>query len=137
MPTAEGAGAQSIVTIGDKGRAQLGRFESEQMLMSIADTYKVKVTFAQASLIAEELLKHQPEAIRVFFNKFQSAISFKPTVATVLSPASLDKQLAIAAGNNQLDQYEVDATHEKEDVLRDLQVRQIRRQLPHCVGPSS
>ncbi len=38
----------------------------------------------QASMIAEELLKQSPEAIRVIFNKFRSAISYKPTVATVL-----------------------------------------------------
>jgi hypothetical protein len=40
----------------------------------------------QASLIAEELLAHNPDAIRIVFNKFRSAISFKPTVATILSP---------------------------------------------------
>ena len=40
----------------------------------------------QASLIAEELLAHNPDAVRILFNKFRSAISFKPTIATVLSP---------------------------------------------------
>lgn len=41
----------------------------------------------QASLIAEDLLKHNPEVVKIIFNKFRSAISFKPTLATVLSPA--------------------------------------------------
>jgi hypothetical protein len=40
---------------------------------------------AQASLIAEQVLAERADAVRVLFNKFQSAISFKPTLATVLS----------------------------------------------------
>lgn len=36
-------------------------------------------------MIAEELLKHNPEVVKVMFNKFHSAISFKPTLATVLT----------------------------------------------------
>ncbi len=40
---------------------------------------------SQASLIAEAIMQKHPEAVRVLFNKFHSAISFKPTVATVLS----------------------------------------------------
>lgn len=44
------------------------------------------VLLTQASLIAEELLKSEPETVRVLYNKFGSAVSFKPTVATVLMP---------------------------------------------------
>lgn len=39
----------------------------------------------QASLIAEEIAKHGADAVRIVFNKFHSAISFKPTLATVLN----------------------------------------------------
>jgi F-type H+-transporting ATPase subunit gamma len=39
----------------------------------------------QASLIAEEILRQQGDAVRVIFNKFYSAISFRPTLATVLN----------------------------------------------------
>lgn len=39
----------------------------------------------QASLLAEEVLKSNPDAIRVIYNKFKTAISYKPTIATVLS----------------------------------------------------
>lgn len=31
-------------------------------------------------------MKYNPDAVRVVFNKFKSAISFKPTVSTVLTP---------------------------------------------------
>jgi F-type H+-transporting ATPase subunit gamma len=40
----------------------------------------------QAALITEELLKSNPEVVKVLFNKFRSAISFKPTLATILTP---------------------------------------------------
>ncbi|GLC36762.1 hypothetical protein PLESTB_000785700 [Pleodorina starrii] len=108
-----------LVSIGDKGRSQLMRAESRLFTYTFAETYKVRVTFAQASLIAEELLKNNPEVVKVMFNKFRSAISFKPTLATVLTPEVLEKQLTEPSGNR-LDAYEIEATHERSDVLRDL-----------------
>jgi hypothetical protein len=36
-------------------------------------------------MIAEEILKKNPDAVRILFNKFHSAVSFKPTIATILS----------------------------------------------------
>lgn len=35
--------------------------------------------------MAEEVLREGGDAVRVVFNKFHSAISFKPTMATVLN----------------------------------------------------
>eukprot|EP00775_Hariotina_reticulata_P011495 gene11495-11638_t len=79
------ASGDSIITIGDKGRAQLQRVAPDKIKISIADTYKDKVTFSQASLIAEEVLRQHGDAVRVLFNKFHSAISFRPTLSTVLN----------------------------------------------------
>lgn len=36
--------------------------------------------------MAEELLKTEFDAAHLIFNRFKSAISYKPTLATVLSP---------------------------------------------------
>ena len=36
--------------------------------------------------MAEELLKTEFDAARVIYNRFKSAIAYKPTIATVLSP---------------------------------------------------
>ncbi|GFR50093.1 hypothetical protein Agub_g12238 [Astrephomene gubernaculifera] len=108
-----------LVSIGDKGRSQLMRAEPRMFSHTFAETYKIRVTFAQASIIAEELLKSNPEVVKVLFNKFRSAISFKPTLATVLTPEALEKQLTEPTGNR-LDAYEIEATHERSDVLRDL-----------------
>ena len=111
-----------LIVMGEKGRAQLGRFERDSILSTIADTNKVKITFAQvlptacalaswwwcmqrrpcrpsphhgmlrhvlcaqAAYLAEEVLKTEYDAAFVIFNRFQTAISFKPTISTVLSP---------------------------------------------------
>ena len=40
----------------------------------------------QASVLAEHLLASNPDVIKILFNKFYSAISFKPTITTILSP---------------------------------------------------
>ena len=41
----------------------------------------------QVSAISEELLKTEYDAVRIIYNRFYSAISFKPTIATVLRRA--------------------------------------------------
>lgn len=46
---------------------------------------QARLTFTTASQVAEELMKREPETVRIVFNKFQSAISFRPTIATALS----------------------------------------------------
>ena len=40
----------------------------------------------QASALAEEILKTEYDAARIIYNRFQSAIAFKPTIMTILSP---------------------------------------------------
>ena len=40
----------------------------------------------QICQISEELLKTEYDALRIVYNRFGSAVSFKPTIATVLSP---------------------------------------------------
>ena len=48
----EGSGkTQTIVSIGDKGRAQLARAEPSLYAMGIADTYKARVTFNQVRVL--------------------------------------------------------------------------------------
>lgn len=40
----------------------------------------------QASGVAEELLKTEFDAAHIIYNRFKSAIAYKPTLNTVLSP---------------------------------------------------
>jgi hypothetical protein len=44
------------------------------------------VCLSQACGVAEELLKTEFDAAHLIFNRFKSAIAYKPTLATVLSP---------------------------------------------------
>ena len=70
----------------------------------------------QVSAIAEELLKREYDVVRIIFNRFQSAIAFKPTIATVLSPDALEKE--VEAGGK-LDQYETEGP-DRAEMLQDL-----------------
>ena len=71
---------------------------------------------SQVSAIAEELMKTEYDAVRIIFNRFSSAISFKPTVATVLSPDALEKE--VEAGGK-LDVYEMEGP-DRGELLQDL-----------------
>lgn len=70
----------------------------------------------QVSAIAEQLMKTEYDVVRIIFNRFSSAISFKPTIATVLSPDALEKE--IEAGGK-LDQYETEGP-DRAEMLQDL-----------------
>lgn len=68
------------------------------------------------SAIAEELIKTEYDAARIIFNRFHSAISFKPTVATVLSPDALEKEVE---SGGKLDLYEMEGP-DRGELLQDL-----------------
>ncbi len=46
----------------------------------------VMLDTVQASGVAEELLKTEFDAAHIIYNRFKSAIAYKPTLNTVLSP---------------------------------------------------
>lgn len=54
----------------------------------------------------------------MIFNRFQSVISFKPTVATILSPAAVEKR-AEEEGGLAFDMYEVEGP-DRGELLLDL-----------------
>ncbi|BDA41901.1 ATP synthase subunit gamma, mitochondrial [Coccomyxa sp. Obi] len=105
-----------LVVIGEKGKAQLQRDQASHIKETIADVGKVRITFAQVSAIAEELMKTEYDAARIIFNRFHSAISFKPTVATVLSPDALEKEVE---SGGKLDVYEMEGP-DRGELLQDL-----------------
>lgn len=72
----------------------------------------------QASLIADGITKLGADKTQVVFNRFQSVISFKPTVATILSPAAIEKR-AEEEGGLSFDQYEVEGP-DRGELLLDL-----------------
>jgi F-type H+-transporting ATPase subunit gamma len=71
---------------------------------------------AQASAVSEEILKTEYDSVRLLYNSFKSAISFKPTISTILSPETLEKSDIIA---DRFDQYELEGT-DRAEMLADL-----------------
>ena len=71
----------------------LGKFSCPEvallcMMMCTVAAYITKgyPLLLQICAISEELLKTEYDAMRIVYNRFGSAVSFKPTIATVLSP---------------------------------------------------
>lgn len=106
----------SVVIVGEKARTQLQRDMKDKIKMTIADVGKVKVTFSQVSQIAEDILKTDFDSARIIFNRFVNSISFKPTIATILAPDSLEKSLE---AGGELDAYEIEGP-DKSELLLDL-----------------
>lgn len=105
-----------LIILGEKGRSQLQRDMKDKIVATFADTGKAKMTFAQASAISEEILKTEYDVVRIIYNRFVSAISQKPTVATVLSPDALEKAAEAGAA---IDQYEIEGP-DRAEMLQDL-----------------
>jgi F-type H+-transporting ATPase subunit gamma len=118
-----------LVVMGEKGRSQLQRDMRESIYATIADTNKVRVTFPEASQIAEELLKTEFDTARIIYNRFVSAISQKPTIATVLSPDALEKTAAEGAP---IEQYEIEGP-DRAELLMDLAEFQLATTLYNCM----
>ncbi|KAL3679404.1 hypothetical protein R1sor_022360 [Riccia sorocarpa] len=110
----------SYVVIGEKGKAQLQRDSRKHIKMFVTETQKLPINFSLASALADEIMKTvEFDAIHLVYNKFQSVVSFLPTVATILSPETL------AAGSEvgklgDLDSYEFEGAETKAAVLQNL-----------------
>ncbi|CAK9178917.1 unnamed protein product, partial [Ilex paraguariensis] len=62
----------------------------------------------QVSVLADDILKNvEYDALRIVFNKFQSVVSFVPTVATLLSPEVVEKEAKSGGKLSELDSYEI------------------------------
>ena len=79
------------------------------------DATKQPLTFGTASALAEQVAKDNEGKALIVYNRFVSAISFKPTIATVLSGEEYEK----SAENleNKFDSYEVEGPDRGEFLL--------------------
>ena len=78
-------GEPSMTIVGEKARGQLSKTYSSHLRNVILDVTKIPLTFATASMVTDIILGKGASKSQVIYNRFQSVISFKPTVATVLS----------------------------------------------------
>jgi len=108
-----------FVIVGDKGKAQLQREYKKFISTYITETQKVSINFTQCAMIADEIIKSSEyDVIKVVYNKFNSAVSFLPTVATLLSPEMLAGEEAQKIGN--LESYETEGAETQGEVLQNL-----------------
>ena len=122
-----------LVVVGEKGRALLVRDLKDRIYATVADTNKVKITFPEACAIAEEILKTEYDVSRVLYNRFVSAIAQKPTIATVLSPAALERE---AEAGGSIDAYELEGP-DRPELLHDLAEFQLATTLFNCMLESN
>lgn len=82
--TAEGKTFQ-IIVVGEKGRAQLRRLYSDEIVSSLTDRLS-PYNFDLACAIAHEVLSSGAEfdAVHVCYNEFKSAIAYVPSVKSIV-----------------------------------------------------
>lgn len=108
-----------FVLIGDKGKAQLQREYSNHFSSFFTETQKEGISFTQCAMISDAILKdNKYDALHLVFNKFESAVSFMPTVATILSTATLETEEGQKVCN--LNSYEFEGDEIPSDMLMNL-----------------
>ncbi|KDD73453.1 ATP synthase [Helicosporidium sp. ATCC 50920] len=105
-----------LFVLGEKGRSQLQRDMRRSIAGTAADTGKVRITFSLASALADEIVGTEYDVARVIYNRFVSAINYKVTVATILSPNALERE---AEAGGALDAYEIEGP-DRAELLQDL-----------------
>jgi len=105
----------TLNVVGDKARAQLTRTIPQQINNVVVDTTKQPLTFATASAIADAIMAKGAPKTQLVYNRFASAISFKPTIATIMSQEELEK--AAEEGVNEFDSYEIEGPDRSEFLL--------------------
>nr|BAU68121.1 mitochondrial ATP synthase gamma subunit [Ulva compressa] len=105
-----------LMCVGSKGINPMKRLQGHRLDGALTDYTKNKITFATASAVSEEILKTEYDSVRLMYTSFKSAISFKPTIATILSPETLEKSEVIA---EKLDQYEIEGP-DRAELLHDM-----------------
>ena len=80
-----------LVIIGEKCKAQLGRSNGKNIVMSFAGIGKDVPTFADAQAIADQisLLPGDYSSVRIMYNKFINATSYEPTIIEAYSEEAI------------------------------------------------
>jgi F-type H+-transporting ATPase subunit gamma len=80
-----------IVILGEKCKAQLGRTNSKNIVLSFAGIGKDIPTFADAQAIADQLvlLPNQYSDVKIIYNKFLNAQSYEPAITEAFSEEAI------------------------------------------------
>ncbi|KAJ0106406.1 ATP synthase subunit gamma, mitochondrial [Pistacia vera] len=109
------------VILGEKAKAILIRDSKQDIEISITELQKNPLNYTQVSVLADDILKNvEFDALRIIFNKFQSVVSFLPTMATVLSPEVVERESESGGQIGDLDAYEIEGGETKGEILQNL-----------------
>lgn len=88
-----------LVVIGEKGKAQLGRSNAKNIVLSFAGIGKDVPTFADAQAIADQiaLLPEDYASIKIVYNKFINQTSYEPTPIEAYSEEAFTQSPNFAA----------------------------------------
>ncbi|KZF25966.1 putative ATP synthase subunit gamma, mitochondrial [Xylona heveae TC161] len=88
-----------IVVLGEKCKAQLGRSNGKNIVLSFANVGKDVPTFADAQAIADQicLLPTDYASIQIVYNKFLNAQSYEPTPVEAFSEEAIKNSPNFAA----------------------------------------
>ncbi|CAH0716692.1 unnamed protein product, partial [Brenthis ino] len=86
------ATAHKLVCIGDKSRAMLRRFYSENMLMNVKDIGRIAPVFMDASTIAAAIVQsgYLYEKGEIYYNKYFSPIKYELTILPLFTKAKVE-----------------------------------------------
>lgn len=121
--------------LGDKARAQMMRtgMKSNVPFLFLEAT-KLAPSYSLAVSLAEKVLETNFDKCHLVFNRFNSAISFKPAISTVCSAPTLEK--AAEEGQLNIDQYEIEGP-ERDELLQNLSEFQLGLLLHNNILESS
>ncbi|KAJ6676868.1 ATP SYNTHASE GAMMA CHAIN [Salix viminalis] len=109
------------VILGEKAKVQLIRDSKKSITICMTELQRNPLNYTQVSVLADDILKNvEYDALRIVFNKFQSVVSFIPTMATVLSPEVVERETESEGKLGDLDSYEIEGGETKGEILQNL-----------------
>ncbi|KAG6494046.1 hypothetical protein ZIOFF_049064 [Zingiber officinale] len=110
-----------FVVLGDKGKVLLVREFNNSIELTVSGLQKLPLNYTQISVLADDILKNvEYDALRIVYNKFQSVMSFLPSVSTILSPETAEKESEAGGILGELDSYEIEGGETKAEILQNL-----------------
>jgi F-type H+-transporting ATPase subunit gamma len=79
----------NVICIGEKIPGQLARDYGSRINFSVTETSKKSMSYLAASLIADRILQSEFDKGTLFFNKFNTVISYTTTQQNLASPTAV------------------------------------------------
>jgi len=114
-----------LFIVGSKARDGLVREYGEHLVTNIDEIYLKPFSWAQAAVLAEEVLAHDYDRLTIMYNKFTSVVKFEVTPLVLGTPARLEASEGLA-------EFEVDE-EESSQLLSDMYEFELASRIFNCV----